>query len=354
MDNYKKIVKKIVFLFLIALAVLVVGCGNNTKKDSEDSKKQAENEKSISSVVLKLSYPMPATGFQGTTYEFFAKAVKEESGGEVEVQTFPAGALVGDPEVLDAVAKGNVDIGHFMVAYVTPTIKELTPFEIPGVYPGDKFKEMEKATHSVVEQIFEKYGIKYLGGLSVGTMTICATDKVGKPIKSPKDMEGLAVRTPGKWGGEAIKIWGGSPVTVPLGDLPVALERKTIDVAYTGWVINSAFKLYESAPYVTFTNLQEMFQGLIMSKKAWEKLNKKQQDAINRATIRWQNYGLENLEKMKQEYEKVLKEEGVTTYYLTESENSEFKKATKLLMEEVRKICGKDGEKLIQAFETVN
>lgn len=335
-----------VLLMAAFLLIVLAGCGGKT----EGGPNQGQTK---DAVLLKLSYPQPSTGHQGQVYEFFAKAVKEESKGQVEIQTFPAGALVSDPEILDAVLKGNVDIGHFMVAYVTPTIKELTPLEIPGAYSGSKFSELVKATDPIVGKIFEKYGIKFLGCIPVGTMSFGATKSVGKPIKAPADMKGLMIRTPGKWGGEAIKMWGGQPVTVPLGDLPIALERNTINVVYTGWIINDAYKLYEGAPYITFTELQEMYQGLIMSDKAWKKLNAEQQDAVMRAVKKMQDYAEKTLSERKQNFEKRLKDAGVMVYYLTDAENAAFRKVTDPLMEQIKAVSGAEGENLIQALKSL-
>jgi len=301
-------------------------------------------------IVLKLSYPQPAQGFHGQGYTFFGKAVAEESNGEIEIKAYPSRSLVTDPEALDAVMQGNVDIANFMVAYLTPTIKELTPFEIPGVYPGDKFWELQKATQSIVQKIFAKYGVKYLGMNDQDTITFAANKKVGKPISLPSDMKGLTVRTPGKWGGEAIKMWGGSPVTVPLGDLAVALERGTIMVSYTGWIITGPFKLYESAPYVTMSGLQEMFAGLMMSDKAWNSLNPSQQAAIERAAQRWMEFSHQLSGKLKQGFIATVKKSGGEIYQLPAANEMEFKKVTKPLLEEVAKISGPEGKELITAF----
>lgn len=302
-------------------------------------------------IVLKLSYPQPAQGFHGQGYTFFGKAVAEESNGEIQVKGYPSRSLVTDPEALDAVMRGNVDIVNFMVAYITPTIKELTPFEIPGVYPGDKFWELEKATHAIVQKIFAKYGVKYLGMNDQDTITFAANKKVGKPIALPSDMKGLTVRTPGKWGGESIKLWGGSPVTVPLGDLSVALERGTIMVSYTGWIITGPFKLYEPAPYVTMTNLQEMFAGLMMSEKAWKGLNLSQQAAIERAAQRWMQFSHQLSGKLKQKFITTVKNSGGEIYQLPSANEMEFRKVTKPLLEQVAKISGPEGRELIAIFE---
>ncbi len=301
-------------------------------------------------ISLSLSYPMPAGGFHGQGYTFFAKAVAEESNGEIKINTFPARSLVGDPEALDAVMRGNVDIVNFMVAYVSPTIKELTPFEIPGAYPGDRFKDLETATHPIVEKIFAKYDLKYLGVNNQETITFAAYKKFGRPIKTPSDLVGLTVRTPGKWGGESIKMWGGSPVTVSLGDLSSSLDRGTIKVCYTGWIITGPFKLYEPAPYITMTNLQEMMCGLVMSKKAWTGLTLFQQAAIQRAVQRWMDFSNQLSGKLKQQFQNQVLQSGGTIYHLTPSENDAFKSITLPLLEQVAKISGPEGKELMDIF----
>jgi len=339
----------------VALAgVMTIGLAGCAKKT--DSTATGGADASASSgpkVTLKMSYALPKGGFQGTTYEYFAKTVNEESNGEIEVKTYPAGSLVSDPEILDAVMKGNVDIGHFAISYVTPTIKELTPFEVPGAYPASKYKEFEKATHPMVEKIFAKYGVHYLGSLDVESMSFSANKKVGKLIKTPADTQGQPIRVAGKWGGEAVKIWGGSPVTIPIGDLSTALERGTASVAYTGWVITEGFKLYEQAPNVTFTDLQELFQGMIMSDKAWNSLSKEQQDAVTRAAAKWMDYANKNVNERKVNFQKKLKDQNIPTYVLTDEENAEFKKATAQLLEQVKPLSGPEGEELVNIFASI-
>lgn len=333
----------------------LAGCAKKTEAPAAGGDTGAAGGAAASGpkVTLQMSYALPQGGFQGTTYEYFAKTVNEESNGEIEVKTHPAGSLVGDPEILDAVMKGNVDIGHFAISYVTPTIKELTPFEVPGAYPASKYKEFEAATHSLVEKIFAKYGVHYLGSLDVESMTFAANEKVGKLIKTPEDTKGLAIRAAGKWGGEAIKMWGGSPLAIPIGDLSTALERGTCNVAYTGWVITEGFKLYEQAPNVTFTDLQELFQGLIISDKAWNGLSKEQQDAVTRAAAKWMDFANQNVNERKVNFQKTLKDQNIPSYVLTAEENAVFREVTVQLMEQVKPLSGPEGEELIKIFASI-
>ncbi|MCR4442820.1 MAG: TRAP transporter substrate-binding protein [Peptococcaceae bacterium] len=350
MNNSKKVYVSVLLIIVLVAFAALSGCSGASSKQSA-APAGNEGQAQGGQVTLKLSYPNTETSLTGQAYNYFAKCVEEESKGQIKVQVYPAASLVSNKDALDAVRKGNVDIAHFVVSYISPTIKELTPFEVPGAYRGDKYMELDKATHSIVEKIFAKYGVKYIAPSEQGGTTTFTSMK--KLIKSPADLKGLKVRVSGKWIGEAIKLWGGSPVTIPLGDLPVALERNTVDVAYCGWTITGPQKLYETAHYITFTTLQEIFGGLMMSEKAWNALTKEQQADVQRAAEKLMVYMRDLSAKMKQDTIDAIKNANGTVYHLTDAENAEFVKATKSLMEQVKGISGPEGEELIKSFEAL-
>ncbi|MGB9880003.1 MAG: TRAP transporter substrate-binding protein, partial [Anaerolineae bacterium] len=154
----------------------------------------------------------------------------------------------------------------------------------------------------------------------------------------------------GKWNGEAVKLWGGSPVMIPIGDVPTALERKTIDLVNTSWIATMGFKLYESGPNVTFTPLQEIFPGLIMNMQLWKSLSPDQQAAVERATKRWIDYSCDLLQQEKQACMETLKNANVNVYTMTDADAAVFKEAAKTLVEQVKPIIGPDGEELLKAI----
>jgi TRAP-type mannitol/chloroaromatic compound transport system substrate-binding protein len=49
----------------------------------------------------------------------FADKVHKMSGGRLQIETLPAGAVVGAFEVLDATARGVIDGGHTAPGYYT-------------------------------------------------------------------------------------------------------------------------------------------------------------------------------------------------------------------------------------------
>jgi len=325
---------------IAAVATLFL-CGNAMAQD-----------KPAKQILLRLSQPTPPTGFYGEGYAYFAKAVEEETKGQVKVQVYPSASLVADTESFDAVRNGTVDIAHFAAVWLTPTAKELTPFEIPGAFSGERYKALDTATRPILDKVFTKYGVKYIGPGFPETSAFGGTKKTGI-VKSPADFKGKSIRTPGKWGGEAIKMWGGSPVSITLGDLPVALQRGTIDVVYTSWIVIDSFKLFESAPNISFTKLQNILTGLMMSEKAWKGLNAEQQQAVVRAEVRWRDFISNNYKDLKSQFEAKLKKFGGAYYDLTDEENAAFKKVAPPLLDQVKGVSGPDGEAFIKAFDTI-
>jgi TRAP-type C4-dicarboxylate transport system substrate-binding protein len=334
-------------LMSMALIFSVAGCGSSATSSGNGTEGGGSQP-----VTLKLSYAPSAGSFYGQGYTEFAKYVEEESGGQVKISLFPAGSLVSDQQALDTVMQGNVDLVHVMVPYASPTIKELTPFEVPGAYSGERWEELEAQTHSILDKIFAKYKIHYVGSNDTNVVTFVADKKIGKAIQTPADMKGFTVRTPGKWGGDAITLWGGSPVTVPLGDLPNALQLGTVNASYVGWVITGPNKLYEIAPNITVTSLQENFGMLLMAEASWQKLNAEQQVAFNKAADRWMAFNHQLSQTMRKEFiDTVNGTAGCTLVILTDEQNKAFTNVvTDQLLEQAAAIAGTEGEELIQVF----
>jgi len=111
--------------------------------------------------------------------------------------------------------------------------------------------------------------------------------------------------------------------------------------------------LYEAAPYITFTELQEVFRGIIMNDGAWKKLNADQQDLILKAVKKWMTFMHQNLTTDFAKFEKTLKDAGNTVHHLTKAQNAEFKQVTEPLWEKVIPIAGPEGMELIQALRTL-
>jgi TRAP-type C4-dicarboxylate transport system substrate-binding protein len=356
----KKLKKKMFLAFTLTIVMLFAfaACGEkdngSTPRDGSstpgDSAPATPTGETGEVVELTLAYPSAPDAATGPVYEDFAKTVNEQSGGSIHITTFPSDTLVASQEALDAVRNGQADMAHMMVATASGSIPALTPLEVPGSYPGDRFMELYEGTLPILQEIFEKSGVRYLSTLDQGTMTFISSKK---QIKTPDDLNGLSIRTSGKWAAEAMQKWGGAPVTVALGDVSTALERGTVDGGYCGWVIVGPFGFYEFADNISYTTLQAEFAGLVMNPASWEKLNDEQKAVIESASKRFAEF---SNDLSKENYEKIykqLEDNGNSIYELTDEENKQFADLTKPLIEDALAVAGEDGQKLNDFLDTL-
>ena len=358
-----KMTRKLISLALILVCTLsLVACGQPPAATAPPTNPPTSNPANTSGapgtpepappdepVTLKFAYGGTATNVNGVSYQYLIDRIHEFSNGSITVEFYPAGSLLNDAEMLDAIMTGNVDMGHFQIANLTPTIKELTPFEVPGAYPGNNFLEWSELIHPIVDDIFQKYGLKYYASIGQDTQVLLGLDG---NYRTPDDLIGQKIRVAGKWYADAVTAWGGAPATIPIADLASALDRKTVDGVYTAWVAILSYRLYENVSYVTMTNQQENFVGVMMNLDRWNSLSDNQRAAMQAAFEAYRPWNFEKLMEAKNNLYDTLEEYDVTVYELTDEENAAFNARTAPMMDEVRKICGEDGLRLIEAFES--
>jgi TRAP-type mannitol/chloroaromatic compound transport system substrate-binding protein len=107
-----------------------------------------------------------------------------------------------------------------------------------------------------------------------------------KEINTLEDLQGLKMRIPGL-GGEVLKRAGGTPVSLPGGEIFISLQSGAIDA--TEWVgpyNDLAFGLYKAAKYYYYPGWHEPGTTLecLINKEAFEELPKDLQSIVINAS----------------------------------------------------------------------
>jgi len=223
----------------------------------------------------------------GTGANNFAKLINEMSGGRITVKVYGAKELVPAFEVFDAVSAGAAEMGHGAAYYwkgkseafqfFTAVPFGLTAQEMNGwLFYGGGMQLWEKA-----------YTDFNLLPLACGNTGVQMGGWFNKQINNVGDLKGLKMRMPGL-GGEVLKRAGGTPVTLPGGELFGALKSGNIDA--TEWVgpyNDLAFGLYKAAKYYYYPGWHEPGPTLeaIVNKKAFDALPKDLQSIVRHAAL---------------------------------------------------------------------
>ena len=202
------------------------------------------------------SWPKNFPGL-GTAPERFAEQVEQLSGGRLTIKVYGAGELVPALQVFDAVSQGTAEMGHSGAYYwkgkasaaqfFTSVPFGLTAQEMNGwiQYGGGQ---------ALWEEVYAPFNLLPLPGGNTGVQM---GGWFNKEINSVDDLKGLKMRIPGL-GGEVLARAGGTPVTLPGGEIFTSLQTGTIDA--TEWVgpyNDLAFGLYKVAEHYYYPGWHE-------------------------------------------------------------------------------------------------
>jgi TRAP-type mannitol/chloroaromatic compound transport system substrate-binding protein len=183
----------------------------------------------------------------------WAEDIKAASGGRLEIEVHPAGALVPAPEVLDATSTRAIDAYHTFAGYwigkmpASPFFSSvpmtLEPFmHLVWVYEGGGLE--------LWQRLYDEagYNVKILP-LGITHPEVLAWSN--KPLRKIADWRGLKYRTVGWWA----EILRGSEVAVtslPAAELYPALERGVLDALEFSTPYNDrVLAFYQVAKYLT-------------------------------------------------------------------------------------------------------
>lgn len=219
------------------------------------------------------SWPKNFPGL-GTGANFLAKTINEMSGERIKVKVYGANELVPALEVFDAVSRGTAEMGH-SGAYYWKGKHPATQF-FTAVPFGFTAQEMNAWLYhggglELWEELYEKFN---LIPNAAGNTGVQMGGWFNKEINSVKDLDGLKMRIPGL-GGEVLKKAGGTPVTLPGGEIYTSMQSGAIDA--TEWVgpyNDLAFGLYKVAKFYYHPGFHEPGSTMeaMINKDAFNKL----------------------------------------------------------------------------------
>jgi TRAP-type mannitol/chloroaromatic compound transport system substrate-binding protein len=213
----------------------------------------------------------------------FAERLKQLSGGRMEVQVFPGGALGNALKVSETVKNGIADMGHLWMGYDWG--KDTTTVLFGG-YAGSF--DTERMLHWLYEgggvQLQREYRQKEFGVVSmplfIRTAEVFLHSR--KPVKTMQDLQGLKLRTAGAWI-EMSAAMGAAPVTTPGGEIYAALERGVIDATEWGTLSENISPGFSKvAKYLILPGVHQPTAPfeMVINQRVWDKLTKADQDLI--------------------------------------------------------------------------
>lgn len=207
-----------------------------------------------------------------------------KSGGAVKIKAFLGGQLGKEPDVIQQVARGRIDMGGFSLTATALVVPELALLGAP--YLWDDLKQMECALDDhLIESLqphFAERGLVLLGWGEVGYQLVFAK----KPMTKASDFEGAKLRVaPAKGSVMAFKSIGVNGVVIPATDTNSSIQTGLVDGAETPLVYAVLTGAGQLAPHVNMTRHVYLPSLTVMSKKSFDKLDPDQQTIVLTSSV---------------------------------------------------------------------
>lgn len=351
--------KKSVSIIAVAcmLVVSLTACGGNNSPapaaPPEDTPAASEEKPATETPAsddqefnVKIAHPHPAGSATDKGWIKFTELLEEYSGGTIKSEIFPAGSLVSTAEAVEALRNRTVDFAQLSSGDLGTLIPAMNIIEVPGTFKQHG-TEYVAGVAPAMRELMSPYGIFYIYA-QPGTPSWFFSNK--KQIITPEDMQGLTVRASGKYGGQAIEAWGGSPVTITLADLTTAMERNTVDVVITPGLGAYSNGWYELMHYITVTEVTTLMAMMAMSQGLYDEMSPAQQEAVDKAGYEAAIFMYEMTMADVETGNQVMAEYGNSIEVLTDEQNNAFFELAEPLRQSLIAEIGPEAEQLDQAF----
>jgi TRAP-type C4-dicarboxylate transport system substrate-binding protein len=204
-------------------------------------------------------------------WEEWAQTVEKRTNGRVKFEFTSLPELgFGGAETIRITKTGVVDIAEFYLGYVSGELPMVEMLEIPGLFTDQE--SMQKAFLAWKPHLARLIDEKVNGVLLA---TAFASDQFlfsKKPVRKPEDLKGLKTRVHSVTIAQLTAGLGGDPLTLAFAEVYTALERGTLEAAFTASFAGHSQKWYEVTRYLVGPVTQVVQLPLVINKTVWKKL----------------------------------------------------------------------------------
>src|SRR5437773_1354454 len=240
---------------------------------------------------------------------------------DLEIQVYPGASLFKPNEQWNALVNGQLDISSFPLDYASGKVRAFGATLMPGlVRSHERAQRLNNSPFmKEIKAHIDKAGVVVLAD---AWLAGAIASKKGC-IRRPEDIKGLKVRSAGPTFASMWQSAGASIVSIPSNEVYNALQTGVADATDTSSGSFVSFRIYEQVKCLTAPGdnaLWFMYEPVLMSKKSFSRLNKKQQDVVLQAGKKSQQFFADKAKGLDDEMVKVFKDHNVEVVTLTPQE----------------------------------
>ena len=221
-----------------------------------------------------------ATDPYGIGARYFKSEVEKLTNGQVQVQLYPNRQIGDEKQLMEGMRFGTVDAGFVTNAVLAQIEPAFQVNDLPFLYSSaaQAQKVLDGPVGQDLAARLAKKGIVTLGFLEGGFRQMINNKK---PVTGPDDVKGVKYRVmQNPTYIDMFNSMGGAAVPMAWGETYTAVQQGTVDGLEIPVAVIDAAKYFEVTKFLSLTNHTYSMIGLLMSKRAFDKLTPEQRKAV--------------------------------------------------------------------------
>ncbi|OED37564.1 C4-dicarboxylate ABC transporter [Chromatiales bacterium (ex Bugula neritina AB1)] len=183
----------------------------------------------------------------------FAELLDERSGGKITLKMFHSGVLGSQPDGIEQVRIGGLEIGNFNLGPIGPIAPEANVVSLPFIFKdmGHMHRALDGEAGEQISAGMAKKGLVALAWYDSGARSFYNSKK---PVTSPEDVVGMKVRVMNNdlYSG-MISAMGGNPSPMAFSEVYQSLKTGVVDGAENNWPSYESTGHFEVAGYYSLS-----------------------------------------------------------------------------------------------------
>jgi TRAP-type C4-dicarboxylate transport system substrate-binding protein len=273
-------------------------------------------------VTLRASHQFP--GGKGDVRDEMVQIIARDAkaaGVDLEIQIYPGASLFKPNEQWNAMVNGQLDISSFPLDYASGKVREFGATLMPGLVRNHA-RAARLGNSKFMKDIRSK--IEQAGVIVLSDAWLAGAVASKKNcIRTPDDIKGQKMRSAGPTFAAMWQAAGASIVSIPSNEVYNALQTGVAEATDTSASSFVSFRIYEQVKCITAPGenaLWFMYEPVLMSKKSFDRLDKKQQEVLLKAGKKAQDYFAKESPGLDQQMTKAFKDHNVEVVTMTPAE----------------------------------
>lgn len=300
-------------------AAMLTGCGGGAGETSQ--------------VSLTLSVPDPETSSVGMVAAEYAKRVKEESKGSIDIKVYYNGSLYGGDSAagIKQLSAGGLDILVLSTSLYANFNPGFNVISVPYMFDDEKqFTDyLNSETGKKLMNSVDGLEIKTLG---TWTRSFRQITNSKRPVNAPEDLSGIVLRVPNNplWV-EYFSKAGASCTPMSFSEVYNALQLGTLDGQENPVDVPLSAKFYEVQKYISMSNHMADAWLVGMNKSKFASLSDEQKKILEKVGQDMQQWKLDYDKEADQKALQELQAKGMIVNEITPENKAKFVELSKSL-----------------------